>query len=246
MNVNASKDSKMALAMDKSPSTLERNDNKTRAGAISAWMTDPSDQRALSRLPTSIKNSITRDSWWRRLFCCCYRNSDEASAKELQDALKGLSLSLYELEYLNMTTSFTEPEIVLLAKQYHHLDINKDGVVCADELVQLPEFRRNPMKERLKEYFQAQNDGRSRFSMRQFITTLSVFSPRASIADKCRFLFNIYDCDGDGKIGKEDLRKILDMTLVSKMDATEIDAVVARTFQECAGDESTKLVGFLP
>eukprot|EP00470_Lotharella_oceanica_P011070 CAMPEP_0170195798 /NCGR_PEP_ID=MMETSP0040_2-20121228/62226_1 /TAXON_ID=641309 /ORGANISM="Lotharella oceanica, Strain CCMP622" /LENGTH=345 /DNA_ID=CAMNT_0010445041 /DNA_START=401 /DNA_END=1435 /DNA_ORIENTATION=- len=238
------RDSKMALALDDNPSQLVRND-KTRAGAISGWMTDSKDdfnKRALSRLPTSIKQGITRDSWWRKIFCCCCRNSDETTVKELQDALKGLNLSLYELEYLNMTTSFTEPEIVLLAKQYHHLDLNKDGVVSSDELTRLPEFRRNPLKERLKEYFEAQNDGQTKFSMRQFITTLSVFSPRASIAEKCRFLFNVYDCDGDGKIGKEDLRKILDMTLISKMDNAEIEAVVARTFEECAGDEAMRLV----
>eukprot|EP00466_Bigelowiella_natans_P004103 jgi/Bigna1/129428/aug1.9_g4136 len=225
----------------RSRTVLDRANNQTRRGVVGDWMKSKTGyNRNLTRLPTSIKASIDRGNWITKYLCCCFRRSD-STISEIQEALRGLNLSLYELEYLNMSTSFTEPEIVLLARQYHHLDLNRDGVVSSDELIQLPEFRRNPMKHRLKEYFQNEN-GSETFSIRQFIKTLSVFSPRSPIVEKVRFLFNVYDCDGDGMISREDLRKILTMTLSNKMEAEDIERVVEETFKECARSEANSFV----
>mmetsp|Transcript_977 Transcript_977/g.1545 ORF Transcript_977/g.1545 Transcript_977/m.1545 type:complete len:145 (-) Transcript_977:67-501(-) len=119
----------------RSRTVLDRANNQTRRGVVGDWMKSKTGyNRNLTRLPTSIKASIDRGNWITKYLCCCFRRSD-STISEIQEALRGLNLSLYELEYLNMSTSFTEPEIVLLARQYHHLDLNKDGVVSSDELV---------------------------------------------------------------------------------------------------------------
>ena len=41
------------------------------------------------------------------------------------------------------------------------------------------------------------------------MTILAPFSPRAGHADKVRFIFGVYDMDGDGVVSREDLELIL-------------------------------------
>mmetsp|Transcript_25053 Transcript_25053/g.44549 ORF Transcript_25053/g.44549 Transcript_25053/m.44549 type:complete len:367 (-) Transcript_25053:183-1283(-) len=210
---------------------------------ITDWMANDNElanipDRPLSRIEEeedAEKTWYTKlEDFWTKTFCWCRRRNEKKTEK-FNDDLKATELTLYDVEYLKMKTSFTDDEILVLAKQYGKVDLNGDGVVTSDELVELPEFRKNPIKQRLQAYFEAQNGGKTVFSIRKFIKTLSVFSPRSSIKEKCRFLFNVYDCDGDGKIGREDLKWILSRILVdSLLSSKAIDDVVEKTFQECA------------
>ncbi|GAB5360729.1 hypothetical protein AAMO2058_000652400 [Amorphochlora amoebiformis] len=227
------------VAMERVDAIVDHS--QTHHGAIGDWMRDYGDQAA-SRMPTQLRKAIIKESCLAKALrqcglCCNYYGADNY---EITCALEGLQLTLYELEYLKMMTSFTEPEIVLLAHQYQRLQEYGKGKVTSEELTLLPEFRRNPLKERLKEYFENRN-GSKTFSVRQFITTLSIFSPRSSVADKCQFLYNVYDCDGDGKICRQDLKKILKMTC-TRLNEKEISTVVDKTFEECSFNSSKSFI----
>ncbi len=43
----------------------------------------------------------------------------------------------------------------------------------------------------------------------EFVRILAAFSPRADREDRVRFLFNVYDMDGDGVVSREDLELML-------------------------------------
>jgi serine/threonine-protein phosphatase 2B regulatory subunit len=43
----------------------------------------------------------------------------------------------------------------------------------------------------------------------EFVRILAAFSARASREDRVRFLFDVYDMDGDGVVSREDLELIL-------------------------------------
>lgn len=45
--------------------------------------------------------------------------------------------------------------------------------------------------------------------LQDFVSFLSVFSKRASREDRLRFIFNVYDMDGDGHVAAEDLELML-------------------------------------
>ena len=45
--------------------------------------------------------------------------------------------------------------------------------------------------------------------LQDFVGVLSVFSKRASRDDRLRFIFNVYDMDGDGHVAAEDLELML-------------------------------------
>jgi serine/threonine-protein phosphatase 2B regulatory subunit len=55
---------------------------------------------------------------------------------------------------------------------------------------------------------------------------MSVFSFKASRETKLRYAFRIYDYDGDGKIGKDDLQQTLSVITGDKMEPEFMLAVV--------------------
>merc|ERR1712125_226418 len=63
---------------------------------------------------------------------------------------------------------------------------------------------------------------------RDTVAALGVFCERAPADDKLRLLYRMYDEDGDGRIGKNDLRSTLDLVLPEFADANERELVLDR------------------
>jgi Ca2+-binding EF-hand superfamily protein len=64
---------------------------------------------------------------------------------------------------------------------------------------------------------------------------LSVFCPSASLAEKLRFSFEIYDKNRDGSIAKEELQEMLQSTLVDSstgLSKQQVAALIEATFLE--------------
>lgn len=96
--------------------------------------------------------------------------------------------------------------------------------MTSDDVANIPEVWINPLQQRVTTML-----GNSNFKVRpcrrcfsclpptepeasplqEFAYTLSFFSPRASRRDKLQFMFRVYDVDGDGLVGREDMEIIL-------------------------------------
>lgn len=72
--------------------------------------------------------------------------------------------------------------------------------------------------------------------IKEFASLMSVFSIRASREQKLRYAFRIYDCDEDGKIGKEDLQQTLGVISGDKMEPEFLLTVVDQVFEEADSD----------
>eukprot|EP00731_Ephydatia_muelleri_P018461 Em0011g501a len=73
---------------------------------------------------------------------------------------------------------------------------------------ELLELKENPFKERICDVFIT--SGTSMMSFIEFLDMVSAFNPKTSLQDKINHAFQIYDMDGDGKIGRDDLEQMLD------------------------------------
>lgn len=113
-------------------------------------------------------------------------------------------LSQYDLEDLqnHCSNSYSQREIIALYERFCQLDRTGKGFISADEFMSVPEFAVNPLCQRLLEMLEGLN-------FKEFLGLLSAFSARAAQADKLKFIFNVYDTDGDGKVNSSDMLQVL-------------------------------------
>lgn len=78
-------------------------------------------------------------------------------------------------------------------------------------------------------------------SFSDFVHVLSPLAPSASLEEKVRLAFAVFDFDGDGKLSESDLRHMIRHTLGEAIDDDLLEEVVEKTFIEADKDED----GFL-
>ena len=71
-----------------------------------------------------------------------------------------------------------------------------------------------------------EEDEAETLDIKEFAALMSVFSIRATREQKLRYAFRIYDCDDDGKIGKDDLQQTLQVITNDKMEPEFMAQVV--------------------
>ncbi len=145
-----------------------------------------------------------------------------------------------QVEELKLVSNFTDKEVARLIKIFNDIDIDRGGTISKDELFKLQAFRANPFLGRIihvSGFSGDKEEGEEEtLNIKEFAELMSVFSIRASREQKLRYAFKIYDCDGDGKIGKDDLRQTLDVITAGKMDHDFMTVVVDQVFQEADED----------
>ena len=70
-------------------------------------------------------------------------------------------------------------------------------------------------------------DGKISFT--EFVSGLSSLHSDGPLEDKVKFVFNIYDMDGDGFISNGELFKVLKMMVGTNLKDTELQQLVDRT-----------------
>ncbi|GAB4820563.1 hypothetical protein N2152v2_007609 [Parachlorella kessleri] len=99
----------------------------------------------------------------------------------------------------------------------------KSGFITSEEFLSIPELSINPLSKRLAFFFESIN-------FKEFLGLLTAFSSKASRDEKLRFMFNVFDVDGDGAINEEDLTLILRQLAGSGLSDSEVANLVRRVF----------------
>ncbi len=98
------------------------------------------------------------------------------------------------------------------------------------DLLSIPEFAMNPLASRMVALMDRESDRTINF--RSFAVFLSHFGKHKRNSDaRYAFLFRLYDCDEDGKVSPDDLRKVVKMQVGDWCSAEQVDAVVRKTME---------------
>ena len=104
---------------------------------------------------------------------------------------------------------------------------------CAAEFQRALGLKRNLFVDRMFELFDANGDQNINFQ--EFIAGLSCFTLRAKPMEKARFSFRMYDFNGDERIDKDELGRMLRSTIEdNKLNITpeQADQLIDDTFDE--------------
>ncbi|KNC52890.1 calcineurin B [Thecamonas trahens ATCC 50062] len=149
------------------------------------------------------------------------------------------TLTSHQVEELQLTTSFTEDELRLLAKGFKRLDANEDGQLSKEEFLLIPELQMNPLVSRVVDIFDTDND--QMVSFEEFITGLSLFAMRGDESRKLQFAFKVYDMDGDGFISNGELFQVLKMMVGTNLNDIQLQQIVDKTIMESDLDGDGKI-----
>ncbi|MBA0858612.1 hypothetical protein Goshw_028724 [Gossypium schwendimanii] len=113
-------------------------------------------------------------------------------------------LTQYDIEEVQeyCQNLFSQQEIVSLYQRFCQLDRNAKGFISADEFLSVPEFAMNPLSQRLLKMVDGLN-------FKDFVAFLSAFSAKASVQQKVKLIFKVYDSDGNGKVSFSDMLEVL-------------------------------------
>ncbi|NWV83127.1 CIB2 protein, partial [Dasyornis broadbenti] len=145
-------------------------------------------------------------------------------------------------------TFFTRKEILRLHGRYYEMAPNvvpmdytrdPDVKLPMQLIINMPELKENPFKERIVESFS--EDGEGSLSFNDFVDMFSVLSEMAPRELKAIYAFKIYDFNTDNFICKEDLEKTLNKLTREELTAEEITLVCEKVIEEADMDGDGKL-----
>ena len=82
---------------------------------------------------------------------------------------------------------FDEHELKRLEKRFRKLDVDNSGSLTMDEIMNLPELKRNPFVGRVMDILDKDQNGEVDF--KEFIEGISQFSVKGGKKEKLRFVF---------------------------------------------------------
>uniref|UniRef100_A0A8C8XWP9 Calcium and integrin-binding family member 2 n=3 Tax=Felidae TaxID=9681 RepID=A0A8C8XWP9_PANLE len=145
-------------------------------------------------------------------------------------------------------TFFNKKDILKLHARFYELapnlvpmDYRKSPIVHVPMslIIQMPELRENPFKERIVEAFS--EDGEGNLTFNDFVDMFSVLCESAPRELKANYAFKIYDFNTDNFICKEDLTRTLARLTKSELDEDEVVLVCDKVIEEADLDGDGKL-----
>ncbi|CAB3248157.1 unnamed protein product [Arctia plantaginis] len=151
-----------------------------------------------------------------------------------------------ELQDYEDLTYFTKKEVLYAHQKFKALapekvGHNKNAKLPMAKILQYPELRVNPFRDRICKVFSSSNDGDCTFE--DFLDMMSVFSEMAPKAVKAEHAFRIFDFDGDDMIGVSDLREVIERLCGPelKLSDSEIQQLVQNVLEEADLDDDGAL-----
>ena len=93
-----------------------------------------------------------------------------------------------------------------LYERFRSLDMDERGFVTNANVLKLPEFSMNPLRDRLIAVIDAPE---GMINFRLFCRSLAVFHEKCPAEKKLEFLFKVYDVDRDGRVSRDDVMQVL-------------------------------------
>ena len=143
-----------------------------------------------------------------------------------------------DLCYTKFSKLLSEQQTAEL-KSPETLTINnpKFPVPISDLIEKLPELKQNPFARRMCQVF---SRDQNKMFFEDFLDMMSVLSENAPTQVKAEWAFRIFDEDGDGRLDRKDILKVVrKMTLEDDQEGDEEDARSDREMQE---DQLNKVV----
>lgn len=140
------------------------------------------------------------------------------------------------------TTHFDDNEVRKLHNRFKVIAQSqiRDGVVDIGEFQQALGLESRGFAQHLFKAFD--KDSSLTLEFREFIHCLSSMSPKATLNEKGKFIFNVYDKNNSGDISKEEFREILQFSLGENrsvhLTPDQIDQAVKTTFDKFDKDNS--------
>jgi serine/threonine-protein phosphatase 2B regulatory subunit len=126
----------------------------------------------------------------------------------------------------------------ILYKKFLTLDKDASGSVSLDEFLKIPQLAANPLLARIVRLFD--KDGNDEVEFNEFIGALATFHSGTS-QDKLKFVFKIYDIDGDGFISNGELFKVLKMMVGDNLNDVQLQQLVDKTIIKADTDNDGKV-----
>ncbi|XP_041484000.1 calcium and integrin-binding family member 2-like [Lytechinus variegatus] len=150
-----------------------------------------------------------------------------------------------ELDDYQELTFFSKKEILHVHKRFHLLDpeaVRRDKNACLpmDKILELPELKVNPFKDRICKVFSSTDDGSLTFE--DFLDMMSVFSDSAPKSMKAEYAFRIYDFDEDDFISSADIREMVNrLTGEQQITDDDMQHLINNIFEEADLDDDDAL-----
>uniref|UniRef100_A0A6I8NBD8 Calcium and integrin-binding family member 2 n=2 Tax=Monotremata TaxID=9255 RepID=A0A6I8NBD8_ORNAN len=128
-----------------------------------------------------------------------------------------------------------------LAPNLVPMDYRKNPIVTVPMqlIINMPELKENPFKERIVESFS--EDGEGNLTFNDFVDMFSVLCETAPRELKASYAFKIYDFNTDNFICKSDLENTLSRLTKSELDEEEVVLVCEKVIEEADLDGDGKL-----
>eukprot|EP00659_Diplonema_papillatum_P007296 gene7296-11259_t len=136
-------------------------------------------------------------------------------------------LSEEELEAYKMLTLFEEEEIIALRLRFLPFAA-ADDTITREEAVAVIGLALHPLKERMVDLF----GGVVRLDFAALLREFSVLSRHATVEEKTRYAFQLWDWDRDGVLNERDVRHTIDVVAAATLSNDDRAAVVRSMFAE--------------
>lgn len=153
-----------------------------------------------------------------------------------------LKLTDEELNEAVKTSHFDEEEVRKLFKRFKIIAESqiRDGIINMGEFQQALGVESRGFAQRLFKAFD--KDSTLSLEFLEFVHSLSAMCPKATLDEKAKFIFNVYDTNSSGDISREELREILQFSLGENksvhLTQEQIEQVIQNTFKKCDADSS--------
>lgn len=153
-----------------------------------------------------------------------------------------LKLTDEELNEAVKTSHFDEGEVRKLFTRFKIIAESqiRDGIINMGEFQQALGVESRGFAQRLFKAFD--KDSTLSLEFLEFVHSLSAMCPKATLDEKAKFIFNVYDTNSSGDISREELREILQFSLGENksvhLTQEQIEQVIQNTFKKCDSDGS--------
>ena len=135
-----------------------------------------------------------------------------------------------EVAELSRETNFTPKEIKRIHKRFIKLDTHGRGYITIHDLATLPDVDKNPLGDRIWRVL-AQT-GENSIDFKAFVKALATFNDKGNEDEKIKFLFKVYDIDGDGYIAKDELFVILKSLVGNSLSNAQLEQISEKTISD--------------